>query len=148
MHRNGINAYRQTDVTTADPLKLVLMCYGKAISNLKTAKEKYAAGEYEPKAKALQKVHDIISLLMQSLDFEKGGAIAENLKSLYTYMMRRLTEGDLQQDLQAFDEVIEMLEELESGWEEISSAPRRDRAADAGSPWDVEEGKTTVAGAY
>lgn len=151
MHSNGINAYRQTDVTTADPLKLVLMCYEKAIGNLRIAREKHTAKEYEPKARALQKVQDILSLLMQSLDFEKGGAIADNLNSLYAYMLRRITEGDLQKDLQAFDEVIAMLEELESGWEEISSAPRRDRAADANPLWDVEEGKmekATIAGAY
>ena len=151
MHKNGINAYKQTNITTADPLKLVLMCYEKAISNLKTAREKYAAEEYEPKAKALQTVQDILSLLMQSLDFEKGGEIADNLNSLYAYMQRRITEGDLQKDLQAFDEVAGMLEELESGWEEISSAPRRDPAAESDPLWNVEKGKAekaTIAGAY
>jgi flagellar protein FliS len=123
MYGNGISAYRQANVTTADPKKLILLCYEGAISNLKIVKDAYAAGEFEAKGKALQKVHDILTLLIQSLDFDKGGSIAVGLNSLYTYMMRRLTEGDLQRELKVFDEVIGMLEELESAWKEISASP-------------------------
>lgn len=32
---SGINAYRQINVTTADPKRLVLMCYEGAIGSLK-----------------------------------------------------------------------------------------------------------------
>ena len=34
MVRNGIAAYQQADVNTADPLKLIIMCYDGAINNL------------------------------------------------------------------------------------------------------------------
>lgn len=148
---NGIDMYKRTHVTTADPVRLVVMCYEGAISNLKIAREKLVSGEYEPKAKAIQKVHDILSVLMQSLDFEKGGAIADNLNSLYTYMARRITEGDLQKDLQAFDEVTAMLEELESGWKEIGSAPRQDHLPAPDPAGDSAQGETErvkIAGAY
>jgi flagellar protein FliS len=119
MRRNGIDAYRQTNVTTADPKRLILMCYEGAISNLKIAREKYAFNEYEAKAKAVQKAQDIITLLMQSLDFEKGGNIAVSLEALYNYMSRRLLEGDVKEDTKIIDEVIYILEELEAAWEEI-----------------------------
>ena len=118
---NGINAYKQTNVTTADPKRLILMCYEGAIRNLKIARGKYSAGEFETKGKAVQKVYDILTLLMQSLDSEKGGTIAAGLNSLYSYMMQRVMEGDLQKDMKAFDEVIGMLEELNSAWKEIFS---------------------------
>ena len=55
-----------------------------------------------------------------SLNFEKGENIARNLDSLYNYMLRRITEADLGQDTQALVEVIEILEELRTAWEEIS----------------------------
>jgi len=106
MNGNGINAYKQTNVTTADPGRLVLMCYEGAIGSLKTAREKYISGEYEAKAGAVQKVVSIISVLMQALDFEKGGEVARNLEALYNYMVRRITEGDVKGDMKAFDEVI------------------------------------------
>jgi flagellar protein FliS len=119
MRRNGIDAYRQTNVTTADPKRLVLMCYEGAIINLKIAREKYASDEYEAKAKAVQKAQDILTLLLQSLDFEKGEKIAVSLEALYNYMLRRVVEGDIKKDTKNIDEVIYLLEELESAWKEI-----------------------------
>ena len=95
------------------------MCYEGAISNLKVSKESYLHGEYEAKAKAMQKAQNIITELMQALDFEKGGQIAKNLDSLYNYMIRRITEGDVKRDIKAIEEVVGMLEELKGAWEEI-----------------------------
>ncbi|MCD6152549.1 MAG: flagellar export chaperone FliS [Syntrophobacterales bacterium] len=143
---NGINAYRQTNVITADPGRLVLMCYEGAIGSLKTAKEKYISREYEAKAEALQKAQTIICELMQALDFEKGGEVAGNLERLYNYMLRRITVGDLKGEVNAFDEVILMLEELESAWKEISHAPEK-----PGFIHDAGRGKpaaSRAAGAY
>ena len=120
MHGNGIDVYRQTNVMTADPKRLVLMCYEGAISNLKIAREKYASNEHEAKGKAVQDAQDIITLLMQSLDFEKGDKIAVSLEALYNYMLRRLVDGDIKKDAKTIDEVIYLLEELESAWKEIS----------------------------
>lgn len=127
MNGNGIDAYRQTNVTTADPGRLVLMCYDGAISSLKTARKKYISGEHEAKAGALQKAQSIISELMLALNFEKGGEVAGNLNSLYNYMLRRITEGDVKGDMKAFDEVILMLGELESAWKEIFHASETPR---------------------
>lgn len=118
MYVNGFDAYRKTDVITADPKKLVIMCYEGAIRNLKIAKEKYLAGEYEPKAKCMQKAQDIIGELMQALDFEEGGQIAENLDALYSYMQRRLLDAEAKREIKAIDEVVNMLEELKVAWEE------------------------------
>jgi len=145
----GIQAYKQARVTTADPKRLVLMCYEGAISNLKLAKEKYISHEYEAKAKHLQKTHDILNVLMQSLDFEKGGPIARNLDTLYRFMSQRLIEGDLNRDPQAFDEVITMLEELESAWKEIGPARHTDAIEGSSPVQDTVSKKSAVAaGAY
>jgi flagellar protein FliS len=143
---HGIQAYKQTRVTTAGPKGLVLMCYEGAISSLKLAKEKYLSHEYEAKAQALKKTHDILNVLMQSLDFEKGKTIAAGLNSLYSYMIRRVTEGDLQKNMEAFDEVIGMLEELESAWKEISTTPRSNSVSDFNVTILPEKKKLEVSG--
>jgi flagellar protein FliS len=126
MYGNGISAYQQTDVLTANPKKLVIMCYEGAISNLKIAKERHLSGEYEAKAKALQKAQDIMVELTVGLDFEKGGQIAKNLDALYRYILRRITEGDLKRDVTSIDEVAGMLEELKGAWEEIFYGRKED----------------------
>jgi len=123
MYCNGIQSYRKTDVSTSDPMRLVIMCYEGAIDSLKLTKEKMKEKDYEKKAKAIIKVQNIIEELICSLDFEKGGEIARKLSSLYSYMLRRILQGDVNRDMSAFDEVIGMLNELLSAWRKVASKP-------------------------
>jgi flagellar protein FliS len=119
MYSNGIQSYVKTDISTSDPVKLVIMCYEGAIDSLRLAKEKMKQEDYEKKGKAIIKAQDIIDELLCSLDFEKGGAIARNLSSLYNYMLRRILHGDVNKDMRAIDEVVGMLDELLSAWQSI-----------------------------
>ena len=125
MYNNGIQSYRRTNVTTANPKRLVLMCYEGAMDSLRIGKQKLIEKDYEEKGRALTKAQDIINELLCSLDFEKGGAIARNLDSLYNYMLRRILHAEINKDISAIEEVIGMLNELKSAWEEIFC--KRDR---------------------
>ncbi|MBN1380240.1 MAG: flagellar export chaperone FliS [Deltaproteobacteria bacterium] len=120
MYSNVQKTYQQANVLTANPIKLVLMCYEGAISNLKLAVKAYEDRQFETKAKALQKSLNFIDELNASLDMEKGGEVAMNLRKLYNYMFRILTEADLKKDTRMFDQVIGMLEELESAWKALA----------------------------
>lgn len=142
MYRNGIKSYRKTEVTTSDPVKLVIMCYEGAIDNLKLAKQKINEEDYEKKAKAIIKAQDIINELMCSLDFEKGDAIARNLSAIYNYMLRRILHGDVNKDSDAIDEVIGMLNELLSAWQEIYFQQGRQVKSEVSS---IYENKRTMA---
>lgn len=123
MYSNGIQSYRKTDVSTSDPAQLIIMCYEGAIDSLKLAKEKIKEKNYEKKAKAIIKAKDIINELLCSLDFERGGEIANNLSSIYNYMLRRILYADVNKDIGAIDEVIGMLNELLPAWIEVASKP-------------------------
>ena len=123
MYCNSIQSYRKTNITTSDPVKLVIMCYEGAIDSLKLAKEKIKENDYEKKAKAIIKAQEIIDELLCSLDLEAGSTIAGNLSSLYNYMLRRIIHGDVNRDMSAIDEVIGMLNELLSAWREVALKP-------------------------
>jgi flagellar secretion chaperone FliS len=123
MYGGGIQSYRKTSVVTADPGRLVIMCYEGAIESLKLAKQKMKEKNYEKKAKAITKAQDIIDELLCSLDFEKGGSIAKNLERLYNYMLRRILHGDVNRDPDAIDEVVGLLNELLSAWSEVAAKP-------------------------
>ena len=58
---------------------------------------------------------------MASLDFEKGGVLAKNLFSLYSFMTRRLLEGNLKKDAAPLAEVKKLLGDLREAWDEIST---------------------------
>jgi flagellar secretion chaperone FliS len=122
---NIAEAYQQVGITTADPGRLVILCYEGAIENLKMAITYYGTGALEKKAEALAKALDFIGELNRALDFEKGGEVATSLHVLYNYASRRIMEGDLKRNMKAFDEVIHILTELKSAWEEILAGPQR-----------------------
>ena len=127
MYNNGVQSYRKTNVMTADPKKLVLLCYEGAIDNLKIGKNMIIERDYEGKCRAFTRAQDIIGELLSSLNFEKGGSIANGLDSLYNYMLRRIIHADLENDLPAIDEVIRLLTELKAAWENIFSRKEREK---------------------
>jgi flagellar secretion chaperone FliS len=144
MYCNGVQSYRKTNITTSDPVRLVIICYEGVIDNLKLAKEKMKEKNYEKKAKALIKAQDIIAELKCSLDFEKGGKIANNLESLYNYMLRRILQADLNKDIGPIDEVIKMFNELLSAWQAVAS--RGDSEIQLAEKHVYKERGTMVAG--
>jgi|GEM_PF-633801 len=117
MVKSGVQAYMKTNVLTSDPGRLVLMCYEGAIDNLKIADKKLAQRDYDGKSKSLAKARDFIEELLFALNFERGGAIARNLDSLYNYMLRRIIHADLRKDSDAIREITSMLSELKEAWE-------------------------------
>lgn len=144
MHPNPVQSYRKTNVITADPKRLVIMLYEGAIDNLKLAKIKLEAKEYEAKNKALVKAQNMISELLCSLDLEKGGQIAKNLDGLYNYMLRQILKADLNSDAAILNEVVSLLEELLSAWKTIFSTPRQ-MSASPGTQFVVNGAPATAA---
>ena len=65
--------------------------------------------------------HPSFDELMASLDFEKGGTLARNLFSLYSFMSRRMLEGNLSKDPAPLAEVKKLLGDLREAWDEIST---------------------------
>ena len=141
MYSNGIQMYRKTNVVTADPKRLVLMCYEGAIDCLKIGTQKLSEKDYEGKGRNIAKARDIISELKSSLDFEQGGTIATNLDSLYNYMLKRIMEADLQNNAQAIEDVIGLLWELKSAWEEIFNDKQTSISSEVAVPPDVGDEK-------
>jgi len=112
--------YQRTKVETAGKMELIIMCYEKTLQALHEAKAFIEAKEYEKKAHKLQLALDIIHGLQTSLNFEKGGQIAKNLDSIYSYITRRLLQGDIQKDIPIYAECIRILSELKEAWEKIA----------------------------
>ena len=112
----------ETDVAvdTASPYQLVLMLFDGALTAIAIARAKLEAGQTEAKGLAISKAIDIISNgLKVSLEMEAGGEIARNLDALYEYMVRRLVQANLKNQVAALDEVSSLLGEIRSSWVEI-----------------------------
>jgi flagellar protein FliS len=119
MHANRIGHYRKNDIATADRKRLLIICYDTLIANLKLARSNLLEKKYDAKAKNITKSNEIITVLMEALDFEKGGTIANNLEAIYNYMLRRILHADVNRDINALDEIIGIAEELRGAWKQI-----------------------------
>jgi len=119
-----LGQYQKTKVITAGKMDLIVMCYEKAVQSLQQIKVLIEEKEYEKKAKKLQKVLDIIEELQGSLNHEKGGQIAKNLNSIYTFLTKHLLQGDIRKDITVYDDAISILIELKEAWETIASASK------------------------
>ena len=81
---NGHDRYLETAVETASPARLIVMLYDGAIRFINEATYAMQQRDYETQNAKLQRAQKILAELISSLDFDKGGEIAENLFRLYT----------------------------------------------------------------
>jgi flagellar protein FliS len=116
----GIGAYQQTAVGTQSKGRLIVMLYDGAIKFMKLAIQELEAGDYAAKGQHINRAQDIINELNAVLDMEAGGEIARNLRRLYVFMNRRLSEANTKRDPQMIRDVITLMEELNQSWKAIT----------------------------
>jgi flagellar secretion chaperone FliS len=110
----------QAQVSDASPHRLIQMLMEGGLSRLAQAKGVMMHGQHAAKGELLSKAIGIIGGLRESLDLQKGGEIAANLDRLYEYMVSRLVEANIGNDVAIIDEVAELLRNVKSGWDAIS----------------------------
>ena len=76
--------------------------------------------EVQRKGSNISDAIDIIEGLQASLNHKADQRMSENFDALYSYMMRRLLEANLNDDLAILDEVSGLLAELKEAWDAIA----------------------------
>ncbi len=117
---NGFAAYQDTAVTTQSKGRLIVLLYEGAIKFMKLAIKELEARDYAEKGRYINRAQDIINELNAILDMDAGGEIAQNLRSLYLFMSRRLSEANTNRDPEMIREVINLMEELNQSWKAIA----------------------------
>lgn len=129
MAYNAVSSYKNTGITTASPSQLLVMLYDEAVRQLDVAIDllveydkdgKKDPSKIEPISKAVIKAQNIITEFMVSLDFDKGGEIAQNLFNLYTWFNSELTDANIKHDRQRITVVRNLISELRGTWSEVS----------------------------
>ena len=120
--QKGINAYQRqqkSGVEVAKPEQLVATLFDKLMETLARVRHFMDVKDFANKADRINLAMDILQVLEQSLDHEKGGELAGNLQALYQYCVRRLTEANASNDQAAIDEVSGLMGEIQEGWQSI-----------------------------
>ncbi len=118
------DVYLQNVVENANPIRLVILLYDKAITSIEDAIEAINEGlednleNVKRKVESLSKATDILIVLQASLNKNEGKEIAENLDEIYEILIDEIIRANMTNDVETLNKVREVLEELRSAWED------------------------------
>jgi flagellar protein FliS len=121
----------QGQVADASPTRLVQVMFEHIVSNLTIAQacmERIEGNlplrDVIAKGKAMGKAVRLIGQLDATLNMDKGGEVAVNLRNLYRYMLDRLTVANIKNDAQLVAEVLILVRKVKSGWDPLVEGTR------------------------
>ncbi|WP_297889460.1 flagellar export chaperone FliS [Sulfurihydrogenibium sp.] len=117
---NPYENYIKTELDSLPVAGIIAKGYERIILELKGAIENIENRNIKGKIKNISKAIDILTTLRVGLDFEKGGEIAQNLEDIYSFCINELLLANLKNDKQRLEDVINILNTLKSGWEELA----------------------------
>ena len=134
-HQRGAAQYRSVSnhglVADASPTRLVQIMYEEVLTQLSIAqgcmqriRDNLPLYEVVNKGKALGKAIRLINQLNGTLDMERGGEIAANLRALYVYLLARLTLANATNDAAIVGEAVVLVRKIKSGWDGIVTEQR------------------------
>jgi flagellar protein FliS len=133
-YANPSSAYKEARIRTAGQGQLIVMLYDEAIKQIDMALLALDARTKKLDAihNALTKAQAVITELMVSLDFDKGGEVAKNLFNLYMFFNRQLMEGNVQKDATPVKIVRNFLAQIRESWVQIANTRVQSAASSPG----------------
>ena len=116
-HRAYATTQRETGVSSARPIDLVVMVYARLLDHLRSAQLQMAEGK--DASESLTKAVELITTGLEAcLDKAQGGEIAENLAVIYDWANREILLARLRRDSEKLQGVINALQPLSEAWRE------------------------------
>ncbi|HHZ4132788.1 TPA: flagellar export chaperone FliS [Escherichia coli] len=124
----GTQAYAQigveSAVMSASQQQLVTMLFDGVLSALVRARLFMQDNNQQSKGVSLSKAINIIENgLRVSLDEESKDELTQNLIALYSYMVRRLLQANLRNNVSAVEEVEALMRNIADAWKESLLTP-------------------------
>lgn len=115
---NPYNKYKQTSVLSASREQILLMLYEAAIKFTKLAIQAAEQKKIAERGQNIIRAFDIIIELQATLDHKVGGELAQQLDSLYVYLMDQYTKANISGTIEPLQSCVLVLENLYSGWKQ------------------------------
>jgi flagellar protein FliS len=128
-YQHAATAYRAREIQTATPGRLVVLVFDHVVAQLARASFAHKAGKIEERVTAVAKARAGIFELIATLDSERGGAVAANLKSLYGFFLVELQEFGRKPDVERLNRVAKMVSDLREAFAHIAVDSARVPAA-------------------
>jgi len=134
MIQAGYRQYRQLQVQTGSPGELILLLYNGGIKFLNRAKAAIQNDDVPSAHNNLIRSQDIVLELRLALD-KNNSPLAVNLRMIYEFMYQTIVQANLKKDAEKIDQVLALLRELLTAWEQIVR-PANPKQADNSSVED------------
>jgi flagellar protein FliS len=116
--------YREMQVLAATPGELVLMVYDHLLVQLLRAQQSPGVPGIAARSDALEKARGALGELLITLDRDKGGAMASQLASLYSFLLGELSTLGIRPDPRRFERVTHIVRELRDAFAHaVDAAP-------------------------
>jgi flagellar protein FliS len=109
----------ETGVQAADSHRLVGMLFDGLLQSVAAARGAMERGDLVVKGEQIGKAVRIVEEGLKAGLDPAGGEMAQNLRALYAYAVRRLTEANLRNDPGALAEVATLIEPVAQAWQDI-----------------------------
>jgi len=118
-----LQQYRNTgvesQVLSAGPHKRISLLYEGAIRFTRLARIGAEKGNIEARGVNTGRLMDIVGSLSASLDHDRGGELAQQLASLYDFILRYALEASKDSDPEKYRVIEEILQTLKDGWDNM-----------------------------
>lgn len=122
---NQAQEYRKNAVLGASPAQLVVMLYDGALRFIEGGRMAMQAKDLTRQNDQLLRAQKIVVELLSTLDREKGGELADNLASLYGFVLDQLMEANIHDREAPLGNASATLRELRDAWAEIATTAVR-----------------------
>jgi len=117
--RYPASTYRQVSVQSATPVGLVVMLYDGAIAAIQRAMVAIDARDIEIKCAHLGRLDGIIAQLEGSLDFERGGQVAQTLKLFYMHARGQSLKANIENSKEILAALARQFATVREAWEQV-----------------------------
>src|SRR5271165_5482884 len=110
--------YRENAVRSATPIELVVILLDAALDDMRRANAAIQASNLEERAQAIRHAMLILQQLQGTLDFEKGGQVAQQFEQFYNLIRAKLLESQLRNSTELMQQQIQFMSEVRDCWAE------------------------------
>lgn len=115
------SAYRDMEVLSASPGRLVVIVFDFLIVNLRRSRIAIDTGNAALLSASIAKSQDALVELLGGLDLENGGKVATGLAALYGFFLRTLIDVATSKDGRVLDRIITQVTDLRDAFAQISA---------------------------
>jgi len=110
------SSYRDMEIQSASPERLVVFVFEQLVVNLERARLAMERKDIELRVTSLRRARDLVTELLVTLDFEQGGALANQLADLYQFMLVQLVDIGQRQDVVTLRKLVNIAASLRDGF--------------------------------